>query len=396
MAYLATIVGLALLTTLWWVAMPLRAVLHDRKLRPLPALDTQPPGGWPRVSVLVPARNEADGIEAAIQSLLEVDYPELEIVLIDDRSSDRTVEIVDRLARRDPRVVALHVESLPDGWLGKVHALQRGLENSRGDWLLFTDADVHFSPLVVRQAIAYCEHRGRDFIALLPDFINVRLLIGAAQAAFGILFLSMFDFTRVADPDDDAAMGIGAFNLLRREFVDPDRGLAWLRMELVDDAGLGLLAKRRGARCEILSGNTLIRVDWYPTLRAMLDGVMQRFVMGTDYRLGLFALHCLFMLACLLAPLGLAVALAPGSMLSWFALAAYFAPALIHRIGGARRIGIPDAALAGIALGYAIVVYGMFRSLFGCLRHRGVYWRGQIYPLDELRANQRFKMSPFG
>ena len=396
MTDLVTIVALGLLTALWWIAMPLRAVLHDRKLRVLPAIETEPSSGWPRVSVLVPARNEADGIEAAMQSLLEVDYPELEIVLIDDRSTDRTGEIVDRLARRDPRVVALHIERLPDGWLGKVHALQRGLEACHGEWLLFTDADVHFSPAVVKRAIAYCEHRDRDFIALLPDFFNVRPLIGAAQAAFGILFLAMFDFGRVADPDDDAAMGIGAFNLLRRDFVDPADGLDWLRMELVDDAGLGLLAKRRGARCEILSGNTLIKVDWYPSLRAMLDGVMQRFVMGTDYRLGLFALHCLFMLACLLAPLGLAFALAPGSPLAWFALTVYFAPALLHRVGGARRIGIPDAALAGIALGYAIVVFGMFRSLLGCLRRGGVYWRGQIYPLAELRARQRFRMKPFG
>lgn len=376
--------------------MPLRAVLHDRQLQTLPTIDSEPPGGWPRVSVLVPARNEADAIEAAMQSLLEVDYPQLEIVIIDDRSTDRTGEIVDLLAQRDPRIVALHVEALPDGWLGKVHALQRGLEASRGDWLLFTDADVHFSPAVLKRAIAYCEHRGRDFLALLPDFFNVRLLIGTAQAAFGILFLSMFDFRKVADPDSEVAMGIGAFNLLRREYVDSETGLEWLRMELVDDAGLGLLAKRRGARCEILSGNTLLRVDWYPSLRAMLDGVMQRFVVGTDYRLGLFALHCLLLLACLLAPLGLAIALAPASPLAWFALSAYFAPALIHLVGGARRIGIPATALWAIALGYSVVVYGMIRSLVGCLHRGGVHWRGQIYPLAELRANQRFKMTPFG
>ncbi len=396
MIFAAAIVGLTVLTLLWWVVMPLRAVHNDRKLRTLPALENEPAGGWPPVSVLVPARNEADGIEAAVQSLLEVDYPALEIVLIDDRSGDGTGKIIDRLADKDPRIVALHVEALPPGWLGKVHALQRGLEVSRGDWLLFTDADVHFSPAVLKRAIGYCRHRGRDFIALLPEFINVRLPIGSAQAAFGILFLSMFDFGRVADPDDDAAMGIGAFNLLRRGFVDPMAGLEWLRMELVDDAGLGLMAKRRGARCEILSGNELLRVDWYPTLRAMLDGVMQRFVMGADYRLGLFALHCLLLLACLLAPLGLVLMLAPVSPMAWIALTAYLAPAATLRLGGARRIGIPAAALWGIAIGYAIIVYGMIRSLLGCIRHGGVYWRGNRYSLRELRANQRFKMKPFG
>ncbi len=384
--------GLVLASLLWWVALPLRAALNDRRIAALSAIRVDPLEEWPRVSVLVPARNEAESLEAAMQSLLALDYPALEIVLIDDRSDDGTGEIVDRLARQDARIVPLHVESLPAGWLGKVHALQRGLELSHGDWLLFTDADVHFTPSVLKKALACCHHRGRDFVALLPDFVNVRVLIGSAQAAFGVMFLSLFDFSKVADPESELAMGIGAFNLVRRDFIDPDTGLEWLRMEIVDDAGLGLMAKRNGARAEILSGNDLLRVDWYPTLRAMLDGVMQRFVVGANYRLGLFALQAGFILSCLLAPLALVILLAPVSPLAPIALAAYFVPAAIHRLGGARNIGIPDACLWAIALGYALVVYGMLRSLVICLRHGGVYWRGTIYPLRDLRANQRFKL----
>ncbi len=386
--------GLGLATLAWWVALPLRAVLHDRKISALSTIHLDMPADWPRVSVLVPARNEAASLEAAMQSLLALDYPALEIILIDDRSSDGTGVIVDRLAQRDPRVVPLHVEALPAGWLGKVHALQRGLEVSRGDWLLFTDADVHFAPSVLKRALAYCRQQRRDFVALLPDFFNLRLLIGSAQAAFGVMFLSLFDFSKVADPDSDLAMGIGAFNLVRRDFIDPATGLEWLRLEIVDDAGLGLMAKRNGARAEILSGNDLIRVDWYPSLRAMLDGVMQRFVVGANYRLDLFALQIGFMLLCLLAPLGLVVALAPASPLAPIALAAYFAPAAIHRLGGARQIGIPGPCLWAIALGYGLVVYGMLRSLFICFRHGGVYWRGNLYPLDQLRAHQRVKLNP--
>lgn len=390
------VAGLVLATVAWWVALPLRAVLHDRRIAALSEIRLDLPDAWPRVSVLVPARNEAESIEAAMQSLLALDYPALEIVLIDDRSEDATGEIVDRLARQDSRIVPLHIESLPAGWLGKVHALQRGLEVSHGDWLLFTDADVHFTPSVLKRALAYCHQQGRDFVALLPDFVNVRVLIGSAQAAFGVMFLSMFDFSKVADPDSELAMGIGAFNLVRRDFIDPDTGLEWLRMEIVDDAGLGLMAKRNGARAEVLSGNDLLRVDWYPSLQAMLDGVMQRFVMGANYRLGLFALQTGFILSCLLAPLALVIVLAPVSPLALIVLATYFVPAAINRLGGVRRIGIPDACLWGIALGYALVVYGMLRSLVVCLRHGGVYWRGTIYPLGELRNHQRFKLTaPF-
>ncbi len=126
--------------------MPLRAALHARKLASLSALQLDTPAQWPTVSVLVPAKNEEDTLFAAMQSLLQVDYPALEIILINDRSTDRTGEIIERLALLDSRVRQIHIDHLPDGWLGKVHALHQGIDVSSGEWLLFTDADIHFAP----------------------------------------------------------------------------------------------------------------------------------------------------------------------------------------------------------------------------------------------------------
>ena len=105
-----------------------------------------------------PACNEAAHLESAARTILDQDYPQLEIILVDDRSSDGTGALIDLLAREDARVKAIHIDKLPDGWLGKVHALQRGVERAEGEWLLFTDADVHFAPTMLRRAVAYVTH----------------------------------------------------------------------------------------------------------------------------------------------------------------------------------------------------------------------------------------------
>ena len=388
------IICLVLASSIWWIVMPLRALLQDQRLRVLAALTLAPLPEWPRVSVLVPAKNEEDTLFDAVQSLLRVDYPDLEIILLDDRSTDLTGEIVDRLARLDSRVRPIHIEQLADGWLGKVHALHRGTLASSGEWLLFTDADIHFTAPILKKAIAYCTHNEKGFLALLPEMAGLKGPVGWAQAAFGILLLSMLNVNRIADPRSKAAMGVGAFNLVRKEHIDAQAGLEWLRMEIADDIGLGLMMKRRGVNADILSGRDLVSVDWYPSLAAMLDGVLQRCVMGSNYYLSLFAVNCAFMLLCVLAPLGLALALAPHSPFAWLCLGAYLVPAITLQ-AGVKNIGMARAAVWGIPIGHAIIIYGMLRSLFSCMRHGGVYWRGNVYPLRQLRALQRVKLSSF-
>lgn len=378
----------------WWILMPLRAVLHDRKLERLSSMPCTEPESWPTVSVLVPARNEEDALADAVRSLLDLDYPELEIVIVDDRSTDRTGEIAERLARQDARIRTLHIETLPEGWMGKVHAMHRGIVLSRGEWLLFTDADIHFAPSVLKRAIAYCLQRKRGFLTLFPGFTDTGLVIGATQTAFGVMFLSIMDFARIASKDSQMAMGIGAFNLARRSYIDAQEGLEWLRMEVADDAGLALMMKRRGARIDVLTGQDLLEVDWYPTLGGILDGVIQRFIMGAHYSLGLYLLQCLVVAFCVLAPAIAGLVLAPATPLAWLCLGAYALPALILA-AGVRNFAIPRGLLFALPLGFAVVAYGMLRSVFTYVRRGGLYWRGTVYPLRELRASQRVRMSTF-
>ena len=384
----------ALASSIAWILVPLRAVQHDRQLGKLCEGTAPQPDSWPMVSILVPARDEIDSLESAVTSLLAIDYPNLEIVLIDDRSTDGTAELVDALASRDNRIRPLHIDSLPTGWLGKVHALHRGLEVCRGEWLLFTDADIHFAPRTLRLAIAHCLAGRKDFLSLLPRLRDSDPLVGAAQSAMGTLLLALMDSEQVADPDSPQAMGVGAFNLARRACLDPDQGLEWLRMEVADDAGLALLMKSRGAHTELLSGLELIEVDWYPSLAGMFDGVMQRMFLGAGYSPWIYLLQCTLSIGCLLSPLLLATLLAPASSLAWLCLGLYALPSLILGTG-LRNFPIPARLLWLWPVGAVLVGYGMIRSLVTVARRGGIYWRGSVYPLNELRAGQRVRPENF-
>ena len=379
---------------LFWILLPLIAVNRERKLRLLEPQGNEVPSRWPRVSILVPARDEVTTLEASMASLLALDYPDLEIILIDDRSSDGTTELVDRLAQEDARIRPLHIDRLPAGWLGKVHALHRGLEICRGEWLLFTDADVHFAPQTLRMAIGHCMIQNKDFLSLLPRLREGAALVGAAQAAIGTLLLALMDSERIADPDSQRAMGVGAFNLARRQFLDAENGLEWLRMEVADDVGLALLMKQRGADIDLLSGRDLVEVDWYPSLDAMLDGVMQRMWIGACYSPWRYALQCGLLWLCLTAPLLLAIALSSSTPLAWCIVSFYAIPSVILGIG-LRRFPIPGRLLWLWPAGALLIGYGMLRALFTVWRRGGLYWRRSIYTLRDLRAGQRVRTDSF-
>src|SRR5258708_6682500 len=169
----------ATIAACYWLFAAVRMLRAMRTVPMLGELKSVEPAHWPKVSLIVPARNEADSIERAVRSRLGDDYPDLETVLVDDRSSDGTGAIVDRLAAADARVVPVHLTQLPSGWLGKVHALHQGVARAHGEWLLFSDADVEFQPGTLRRVIAYCEERGIDHLAALPLFRCNGLLVDA-------------------------------------------------------------------------------------------------------------------------------------------------------------------------------------------------------------------------
>ena len=154
----------------------------------------------PRLSVVVPARNEESELESSLASLLEQDYPNLEVVLVNDRSTDRTGEILDGVASVRQNVRVLHVENLPEGWIGKNHAVHTGATRASGDWLLLTDADIRFRPDTLRRTVTYAEQHGLDHLTLVPRWELPGYWLKGVVAFFYVVLLLYEGYYRANMP----------------------------------------------------------------------------------------------------------------------------------------------------------------------------------------------------
>ena len=365
-------------------------------LKRLPVFNQQPapaPQRWPLLSIVIPACNEAAHLESAVSTLTQQDYPDLEIILVNDRSTDATAEVIDRLAKADSRVRAVHVTSLPAGWLGKVHALQRGVEMARGEWLLFTDADIHFSEGTLRRAIAVAIRQGADHLTLVPRTVQTGFWLAVAVRAFGLLFLLTTRAASVNRPGSDAFVGIGAFNLVKAEMFRRTAGFEWLRLETGDDVGLGMMIKRAGGASRLAVAYDELSVRWYESVPAMFKGLEKNlFGPGSHYRWWLMLLQVAAIWLLVAAPVAAAAgAIMLGSAPLWIAGAAAIGMHVVFALFYYREGRAEFASLLLFPAGILLISLMMLRAGFQCLRNDGIDWRGTHYSLDELRAGQRIK-----
>ena len=266
------------------VTVPFALLVRRRNAIPrLPALDRSVI--LPRLSVVVPARDEASGIGRAVESLLAQDYPDLEIIAVDDRSSDATGAVLAKLAARDSRIRAIRVDQLPAGWLGKNHALWRGAESASGEWLLFTDADIVFAQGALRRAVAYAVAEQLDHLTLAPRLLARGLALRAFVAFFAYTFIALWGAYLANDPKSTRGVGIGAFNLVRRSAYARIGTMRALSLRPDDDIRLGRRLRGFGFRQRVLNGNDFLSVEWYPSLRAAISGLEKSMYSSLEYRL---------------------------------------------------------------------------------------------------------------
>ncbi len=373
---------------LYWIAIPLVGLHMSRSVPRLIDVDDPVPDEWPRVSIIAPACNEADTVEAAVRSWLKSDYPNLEIIAVDDRSTDDTRAILTRLAANDERVTLVCVDELPAGWLGKTHAMHQGSQSATGDYLLLTDADVHQSPDALRRAVAHARHHGRDHLAVLPDISSHGFWLDVALAAFGRGFIMGQRVWKVSDPDSSAFVGVGAFNLLRREAFLACGGFAELKLDIADDLAVGHLMKTSGRPCGVAAGTDLIGLSWYGSLGDMVHGLEKNVFPLMQFKVWLAALFALLVVFFDLAPF-LALFAPLGS--PWLP---YFGVAALAGIAGAAfgaKIWMRRPFLPGLAIPFSgmIMAWIFLRSAWVGSRNGGVLWRGTFYPAETLRGKMR-------
>ncbi|HEY0037407.1 MAG TPA: glycosyltransferase family 2 protein [Longimicrobium sp.] len=356
--------------------------------RRIPRLGDVPPLGdaeMPSISIVVAARNEARGIEAAMRSLLAQDVPRLEVVAVDDRSEDATGAILDRFARDEPRLRVVHVAELPPGWLGKNHALWLGAGHATGELLLFTDADVVMAPDTLRRAAAMMSAERIDH---LPAGMHVDMpgwLLQTFGVFFGVMFTIFSRPWKAKDPRSGAHVGVGAFNLIRAAAyrrIGTHRAIA---MRPDDDLKLGKLVKKHGLRQDFVNAASHVRVEWYHSVREALHGLRKNGFAGVDYRLSMILLATVTLPLFLIWPyLAVWVTDGPTRLLNAVAVAA-----LLALFAGAAR----EQRVRwwyGVAYPLAVVLFlaAIWNATLYALIHRGIEWRGTHYPLDELKANR--------
>jgi cellulose synthase/poly-beta-1,6-N-acetylglucosamine synthase-like glycosyltransferase len=400
MVYFYWIAGLIL--ALAWFSRILDAALGMPSVADVsrPEWDRNPvsPSGNPRVSVIVPARNEQETIERALKSLLALDYDNYEVIAVNDRSTDRTGEILDELSnsadQRLPnpsgsstdgsngRLKVVHHNELPAGWLGKTHAMWTAANQANGEWLLFTDADVIFKPESLRRALVYAESEPADHVVLFPRMIMKRPGEYMMIAFFQTMFMFGHRPWKVADPSTNDHMGVGAFNLVRRRVYDAVGTYQALRMEVLDDMKLGKVVKKSGFAQRNVFGGDLISIRWARGATGIVNNLTKNFFAVLSFQWWRSLLSA-FGLAFLNFGPFLGIFLAHGWARVPYAVA--LGSMFLIYVGISLRSSVPPYYFFLHPVSTTLFIYTLLRSTFLTLWNDGIEWRGTKYPLDELR-----------
>ena len=377
--------SVAVVTLAAWIAIGIELAVGNRSIRFLKDISGQQHAPEPRVSIVIPARNEERNLQEALTSILEQDYGDFEVIAVDDRSTDRTGAILDGMAGDGPRLRVVHLTELPPGWLGKNFALHWGAQQATGDLLLFTDADVIMRPSALRRAVGYMEAREIDHLAVAPDVRMPGMLLKTFVVAFCIFFSLYARPWKAKDPKSRRFVGIGAFNLIRNDVYRVVGTHQAIAMRPDDDMKLGKLIKRGGYRQGFLFGTGMMHVEWYASVRELVDGLMKNAYAGVEYRASVIIGASAAQLVLNVWPI-LALLLTQGETRALNAAAVLVMLAICG--DAARFLGPSRWYAIGFPIATLLFIYIMWRSMLTALLKGGVNWRGTRYSLAELKANK--------
>ena len=386
---IAVLLGLSILTTL--VAAGMLAVLTISQRRVINLDDreleaTAATRDWPSVTMVVAARNEAEAIEPALISLLTLDYPKVSVVVVNDRSTDATGDILARVAQHYSQLVVKTVTQLPPFWLGKNHALWVGAQDVTSEFICFTDADVVFKPDALMRAMDYALATQCDHLAVCPRLESPSLPLLIVYNAFGIGFSFYSRYWDAPNPKSKAHIGVGACNLMKTSVYHAIGTHKALPMFTDDDMRLGQRIKWMGYQQAVAMAGDTIRVLWYPSIAAMYQGLMKNAFPGVGFSVWAVAGSTLFILVLNVLPL-LLIPLSSG----WEKLLFSLTVVLLMALSWANRRLLKLDQLEAIIVSVCYPVTPVFLavvqigSMIKILREGGVVWRDTFYPLPELR-----------
>jgi cellulose synthase/poly-beta-1,6-N-acetylglucosamine synthase-like glycosyltransferase len=367
---------------LFWTTYGLKVAYGDLQLPWLKNFAPSADADCPKISVIFAGRDEEEKLPAALATLVAIDYPNLEIIAVDDRSTDSTAQILDDFATHHPQLKVVHIRELPKGWLGKPHALQRGYEASSGELLVFTDADVKFRPDALRRVVTLFRERNLDHLALLGDVERSSFGDTVLISFFSMGFQLATNPHNVSNPNSRSYVGVGAFQMLRRAAYEGSGTHCRLAMEVVDDMKLGKIAKMSGFRSGVAVATNYISVAWHLGLSNLVLGVEKNFFAGAQFRVSVVLAQIIGLLVMNVLPFA-GLLLGHGWIQIFAAISVLIAVGF--HLGVDVVMGVSPLYCLTLPLGATIFAYMILRSTIVTLRQGGIVWRGTFYPLDELR-----------
>lgn len=357
----------------------------NRSLKQLEQIEPLKEKACPMLSVIVAARNEAENIEEALRSLLNHDYSNLELIVVNDRSTDDTPHILQKLAREFPKLKIVSIEHLPEKWLGKNYALYQGTLRASGEFYLFTDADILFKPTTLRRAMTYVQANQLEHLCCFPQLKASGIALNILIAQFTFYFILWTKPWNARHQKKINFIGIGAFNLVKASVYQKAGTHQAIAMRPDDDIKLGKLLKSQGYRQDFLIGTTMLSVEWYSSVRDLIQGLMKNSFASVNYQISLvlWGTFVLLFLNC------------------WPFVAVFWTEGLLQQLNILILIllGImfwehsrAFKLQAGYGLFYPIstllYLYILWKSTLLTLWHQGIFWRETFYPLKDLKEKK--------
>jgi len=355
-----------------------------KSMRRLSVIEALQSSVQPMVSVIMPACNEEANIESAVISQLAQLYDNLEVIVINDRSTDATASVLQKLQKKYRQLIVLHVDSLPQNWMGKAHALQLGAEKARGEYLLFTDGDIIMEKNTIARAVRYMVDERLDHLCLIFKNISSGWLLNSLILDSGAALFQIFR-PWLARKKAYNFIGVGAFNMIKKSAYTAINRHEEIKMHPIDDIMLGKLIKRKGFSQECLMAPDLVAVPWYGNITEMINGLMKNVLAIINYRFYLLIPMVCGMILLNILPLWMAVFTNGFDQLLWVLIICI---KIAGFYSGTRVLAIsPWCALGTLVTPY-LSLFIVIRAAWCNLKDDGIVWRGTHYPLEKLRENE--------
>ncbi|MEO6330754.1 MAG: glycosyltransferase family 2 protein [Ginsengibacter sp.] len=375
----------SILGLLYWAFLSAWLIINGSKILPLSSIPNPENKRVPSVVIIIAARNEEYALKQALVSVCTLDYSNYRVLVINDRSTDNSGHILKDLQAKYNNLSVMNINTLPQGWLGKNHALYMGFKCSDEEYMLFTDADVLYHKDVLSKAMGYCLKNNLDHLTILPGITSPSSILNGVILTFIIILTAVQRPWAAKIKSSKASMGVGAFNLVARQAYKKAGTHTVIAMRPDDDLKLGAYIKASGGAADVLYGQKELQVEWYASVKDLISGLMKNVFSGFDYNIFKAIGGALGILLFFVLPLP--VILIFGNFAERIGATCIF---LFQAILYWKMSGSNEKWWYAFMSIYAglIITYIIIKSAIVTLYKGGIYWRDTFYSLAELRKNR--------